>query len=454
MPTMQRYLPARLAVLLGVLLALSFTIFLRVHPAHPERVAAPDSASYENSALALLRAGTFSVSEDEPGVPQTVRTPGYPAFLAAVYRVFGVSRGAVVSLQILLSAATVWLAYLMAASLWGEGPAFLSAVLLALDFISLYLPQQLLTDTLFTFLLSVCAAAGLRFTAGGRKSAAWAALCTLSLALATLVRPVSYYLFAPALLFLFFAGRKHGAAKAARSALLAALPWALLVFGWQVRNYRVSGSFEFSQIKAVNLLLYRGAYIISRTERIPLQEAAGRLEAEFGPGKGRPDAAMYARWSEEGERLLLEHPLLAAGETARGLAAIFLVPGETDLLGYLGTGGGKDSGCMGDLLRLSPREYARKWLLRRPGTFAVFLAALLYLAVFYLGAAVSLRRLAAEGGLLSAPHVLLLGLVLYLALVSAGPEAYARFRTPLMPLLAVYSGEGWYRLLIRKKRGG
>jgi hypothetical protein len=39
-------------------------------------------------------------------------------------------------------------------------------------------------------------------------------------------------------------------------------------------------------------------------------------------------------------------------------------------------------------------------------------------------------------------HAFVGWVLLYHVLVAAGPEAYARFRVPIMPLLALYAGRG------------
>lgn len=441
------------AVVLAALAARLLVFFL-VYSSAPARVLSSDSATYENSALALLRTGNFAVSPDKPDVPQIVRTPGYPAFIAFFYKVFGESRRPVITAQVLISAATIALAAAMAWMLWGAGPALLSALLLALDFASFHSSQLLLSDTLFAFLLAACAAAGL-MASRGDGSRGWAFVCVFSLALATMVRPLTLYLAPPALLFLFFTGRARGAKRAVLLVVLAAIPWAVIVGGWQLRNYRVSGSSEFSQIKNINLFFYRGQYIVSRTEGVTMEEAREKLLKPFEGKTGLTEAELYSLYGKEGLRLIIRHPLTALRSMARGFSTMMLVPGETDLLAYLGLPV-ENTGCFGDLARLSPGEYARKWALGRPWLFLAFLCALGYLAAFYFGAGAALWRLAGDRELLKPPHLLLCGIILYLVALSSGPEAYARFRVPVMPLLAVYSGQGWYLALrsLRKRRNG
>ncbi len=42
-----------------------------------------------------------------------------------------------------------------------------------------------------------------------------------------------------------------------------------------------------------------------------------------------------------------------------------------------------------------------------------------------------------------APHVFLWAVGVYLLIMAAGPEGYARFRGPVVPILALYAGRGW-----------
>ena len=62
---------------------------------------------------------------------------------------------------------------------------------------------------------------------------------------------------------------------------------------------------------------------------------------------------------------------------------------------------------------------------------------LLYAAVAW-GIAAMLRR-----GTVRGADVLLWSVALYFLTISAGPEGYARFRVPVVPILALYAGRGW-----------
>ena len=89
-------------------------------------------------------------------------------------------------------------------------------------------------------------------------------------------------------------------------------------------------------------------------------------------------------------------------------------------------------------MRLDLSSFVRKWVIGRPGEFLLFVFALVHLAVMYGLATVALWRMPRETG----PVML----ILYLMVLSSGPEAYPRFRVPLVPLLAMLAGGGYQHL--------
>jgi hypothetical protein len=99
-------------------------------------------------------------------------------------------------------------------------------------------------------------------------------------------------------------------------------------------------------------------------------------------------------------------------------------------------------GWAGDTLRLSPGEFLSKWFGEYPHLIAASMFALGYLLLIYLGCAISVWAILRGDGSNVFPHLLVLGVALYLIGLSAGPEAYVRFRAPVMPLLTPYAGSG------------
>lgn len=418
-----------------------YGLFLALCLTGGPRIMAPDSASYDDSARSLVRTGRFAVSPAIPDRPQLVRTPGYPAFIALVYLACGERRSAVIVVQIAVSILTVLLAYRTAREGWGPRAAAAAALVLALDPVSFVYSGVLLTETLFTFLLCLAACAGARFAFSGSGGGAF--LLGLGISLATLVRPIGYYLLAPVLLWAAIIEARRGAPlrRIAFRCGAAALPWVLLVGGWQMRNLRAAGSAEFSHITGLSLLHYRAADVVAMRDAVSLDEARARLMARVPAADGLSPGEASARLSALAISVLREHPWLVVKSSARGAAKMLCVPGEYELLGYCGADVTKD-GCLGDLARLSPRAYAEKWLAGRKSQFAAFLPSAAYLLLVGLCALCSLAKFRGMEREARWAYCLLVIIAAYLVVFSAGPEAGPRFRVPLMPFLSVLAAIG------------
>lgn len=436
-------------LLLGLILALTLALraatLFAVYGSNPDAILNPDSLTYEGPARALLATGRFDVDPRIPR-PEVMRTPGYPLFLAAVYGVFGESRRAAILVQIFISVGVMAGAWWLGRRIWDGRVALLAVALLALDPVSFLYSQLMLTETLYSAALLLCVAAGLKLIASSRHELAWALALGLTLALGTHIRPVHYYLIAPVLLIVLVVKRREGRPwKSVGVVLVAtALPFMLLVGGWQLRNLEATGRSEFSFIKNYNLLFYRGAGILALRDHVPFEEAQHRLERAWPNLSALSVAQRSDLEGREALALLRRYPLLAAKMQVLGVARLLFGPGGAGLRRYLGLQ--DQSGPAGDLLTKPLREYLRIWVLGRPGQFALFLLECALMALLYVGLLAALWRVLTADRARLAIHVLLWGIMVYLVAISAGPEAYSRFRVPLMPLFALYAAWGWLEL--------
>ena len=438
---------AVVAVLAASLL-LKLAALALIYSIDPSRVLGGDSQSYENPALALLETGSFAESPQTPQLPETKRTPGYPAFIAATYMIFGRSRFPVILLQICLSTATLGITYTIARRLWNSRTALIAVVLLALDVATFHSSQKLLTDTLFAFLIAVAVAAGVRLLLSDSPRKWSALLLGGALALATLVRPIGYYLVFPVLigLLVYATAARWNWKRVAVVLILTAGPSLVLVGGWQFRNYRATGSFEFSHMRGHNLLWYRGAGIVAQRDHIALDEARQRIEDSLPDMEGWTTAEQCDRYAREGMSLIRRHPLLLVRMQVRECADLLLAPAQVLLVRYL-TGIELKASPVGDALRLPPGQYVNKWVVARPALFLAFVYEMVYLAVLYVGALYALWRVVRRERAHLVTHLFVWGVTLYFIILSSGPEAHSRFRVPFMPLLVVYAAMGLGRVL-------
>ncbi|RJP78534.1 MAG: phospholipid carrier-dependent glycosyltransferase [Candidatus Zixiibacteriota bacterium] len=410
-----------------------------------------DTKGYQDSALALLELGKYVISLDQP-LTQTFRLPGYPLFLAAVYRIFGVWPPGVVLIQIFISLGSIWLVYRLGRRLWNEKAGLWAAGILALDPVSLTYSLKVLTETLFTFLVLVAVSLVLWIFNDSRR-ARWAFLPGVALAAATFVKPNTLYLVWPlGLGFLAWAAsRRWGWKPVATLLLLFALPQVLAVGAWRQRNERLTGSSVFSSVEGFNLYFRHVAGMMAIREGISWEEAQIRLGSIGRETRDGDRVAGYVQlhpevaglsfeqisevWSREAREYIRQHPLLFVRVHVDGIIKTLLKPGTAQLYGLLG---GRE-----DLPFLSPREWAR-----RPVMALTVLYTVVYVLALY-GLVLRGVWISRKTGSPSWPHLFIAGLLIYFAAVAGGPPVWplpSRHRVVIMPLLALLAARGLVRV--------
>ena len=446
--------PPRAAVLFAAAaLAAKLAVLALVLGAHPNAFVFIDTGTYLRPARALLEKGTFSPSPEAAPAPEINRTPGYPLVLAAV-RAVSAAPWAPSLAGALFAFGTALVTAALAARLFGPRAGAVAAAIVSLEPGSFLYSLSILSDTPFTFFLMLGVSALAGFAAGERRAAGAAGLW---LAVATLVRPLSYYLLVPAAVLVWFVARRARPVRAVAAFLVAPV---LLVGGWKVRNLFRAGTFALSPIASSELLFYRAAPAAAWAEGVPLsemQERLGNRERWFRSGGGTereifgdrryadlfPETSrlslsdLDARWRRQAVRILAEHPVFAAAAAARGAALLLLTPPSFIFgvrFGFVAPGP--------ELLEAYENvEVTRVLTLLRaeaPAFFAVSAVLTLLLAGLWVAAAGGVR---ASWRQIPAPvHAALLGTFLYVVAVSSGAESGDdRYRLPLVPIAAVYA---------------
>jgi 4-amino-4-deoxy-L-arabinose transferase-like glycosyltransferase len=156
-----------------------------------------DSRGYQQIALNLLAGHGFSWSTSPPFEPNLYRTPVYPVFLAGVYSVFGPEARAVYLLQAAIGAVVCCLVYVIARQFWNCHTAAMAALLCCTDAFAAHYVGSIMTETLFTLLMSCGVFLLVRtYETGQRRTMA---LAGALLGLAVLCRPEAVFsLFAAA----------------------------------------------------------------------------------------------------------------------------------------------------------------------------------------------------------------------------------------------------------------
>ncbi|MGQ9525342.1 MAG: ArnT family glycosyltransferase [Armatimonadota bacterium] len=224
----------------------------------------PDAERYHLLALNLLKAHRFALPSPNPE-PETLRTPGFPAFLAVVYAVAGPSPYRAAAVLVLVSTALCVVVYAAAYRAFGPRTAVIAGLVMALSPGAVLNAVAMLSDSLHGLLLAVaflflqelmcCASA---------RTALW---CGLLLGIAALTRPVSLYaplVLAPALSF---------AQRSIKPALWLVAGALIVVAPWFGRNYVTVHELTFSTIAEHNLWYHNLSYARARAQGISVDEA-------------------------------------------------------------------------------------------------------------------------------------------------------------------------------------
>ena len=410
-----------LRVVLVVALVLRSAVAIVAY--HRQTTSAPDSITYVRPVPALIATHRF----DTFGAPELARTPGYPVILAAG-EVAGDRLVVTLGVQVIANCLTVFAVAVLALAMGtGTGVAVLAAALYAVEPSSIIYVAKILTETLFTLFATGLLIGFTCWLRGGTRSdLVFAAIC---LAVGCFVRPILYY--APLVLAALgvIAWRHQGTRSRAIAHIALFLVVALApIVAWRVRNTIVAGYDGFAAIADVNLMEYRAAGAIARRTGRPIADVQSELRTQLNADQMLRADGRVARGHE---RTAIYHTMRARATDiiAHDPVAIFLdaTAGAARMLF------GRDTSEWAALLAIEP--LTMPWQILRLALTVVWIA-MVALAVIGL-----VRERWTLHGLV--PAVVL---STYLIAVSAGPEAYSRFRLAVIPPIAVLSASGAYRI--------
>lgn len=208
-----------------------------------------DSLVYGDLAKNWLIHSVYGISDRGQIFPVDIRMPGYPAFLAACFRLFGIEHyGAVVRVQVVIDLVTCFLIAAGARRLWSNGAAKIAFVLAALCPFTANYTATPLPETLATFGAAVALFFALR--AVQRMSAAppWDVAHTfavsdwlisgLGIAFSIYLRPDGGVLLASAEIYLLYLSLRKSQSEYFWSAVLLGIVSLLPLLPWTIRNWR------------------------------------------------------------------------------------------------------------------------------------------------------------------------------------------------------------------------
>ncbi len=267
-PLWRRYAAA---FLLGLLLRIPVLLLVIADPARA--VPPGDAPGYLQLALNLLRSGVFSQGTGAPFIPDAIRTPGYPLFLALVFGMAGISVVAIAAAQSILHALTGVMVLrlgekefgsirigVIGALIWmvAPVPSVFSGILLS----------EIVFTSLFLLLLWCLSAPSLRRAAIGGAV----------LGAGIMVRPIAVLLW-PAMLPALVWG-SNGRRALAKCALFSAT-LAAVVAPWIYRNVVTFGKPTLAAVQGYNLLYYNAAGYIGLRDGLNLEKARAVVDGEY-----------------------------------------------------------------------------------------------------------------------------------------------------------------------------
>ena len=312
----------RRGLLVVCVVALAHAAFYIWYQWPHDRDAWTDQAGYRQLGTVLATTGRFTRYPDAPTfVPEVIRTPGYPAFVAAVYLLSGVGNDlAVLVAQAFAFCAICVMVFAITRRVADLRTAHYAALAAALFSPLPYFGSLVLTELFTGLVLTLAAYVCLRAIDNGRLRTY--VLAGVLFSATTLVRP------AFVLLPFFLAGacpvliRTHRTRRHLTGWAALALAAALTLVPWFTYNYVYLGAFTLSPAGGIGRGLWEGAW----QGRWP-----GRVQAELTALAGEPtdDATLNTRVSAVAQRERLDaREMLTYVHQWRDIRAIWESPHE------------------------------------------------------------------------------------------------------------------------------
>jgi 4-amino-4-deoxy-L-arabinose transferase-like glycosyltransferase len=242
-----------------VLIALTHAAFFIAYQRPDWDVAWSDQGGYKQLGAAMARSGEFTRFPESPTfIPEVIRTPGYPAFVAVVYRLFGDHTLPVAIAQAIVFALICLIVYAIAGRIAGERTARLAAIMAALFPPLPYYGALVLTEVWTTFVLMAAMLVCVRAVQGGRTRDFVIAGALFSCA--TLVRPAFILLpFGLAAAMPLLVPAQRNRRRVGQWAAFAAVA-ALVMVPWFTYNYVYLGRFTLSPAGGIGRGLWEGSW--------------------------------------------------------------------------------------------------------------------------------------------------------------------------------------------------
>lgn len=273
-------MPGRRALWIVCVVAAIHGLFFTWYQSSDWTTSWSDQDGYRRLAAVLAATGKFTRFPDAtPFVPEVLRTPAYPLFVAIIYKLFGARQVPVALAQTALFVGICLLSFAIARRLTSERTAWLAALLTALFPAIPYFVPLVMTEVWTTLWFSVTMWLAVR--ALDDRRARTFALLGIAAGITALSRP-AFVLFPFALVAvgivvqLFARGARPGLIN--WTTMLAS--FAVTMLPWFTYNYVTLGSFTLSPAGGVGRGIWEGSWQAAWSGRLQdeLTDLAGEID--------------------------------------------------------------------------------------------------------------------------------------------------------------------------------
>lgn len=413
-----------------ILVRIVFSIILILK--YPSSFYYPDTDSYMIPAQQISEGNGFL---NESG-PEIFRTPGYPLFLAPCFLFKFPIVWYVALLQFFM---TVFCAYIVFRLIYlivrNVRSAHLGALFTLTSPDLLLFQHAILSDIFFTTLLTLSVYLLACWTK--KMTNYYLVMAYLFIAASAFIRPISVYLpYGLALCIVYIIIKlSKPSQKVMRLLILVGLIFChyFSVNLWKTRNFHLTGSSEFASVQSVNMTEYLAASIHARA----LHESWQETRKYYGELYSKTSIQDRERFSKS---LLLEtvvnYPFESLVVYIKGFFLNVFDPGASEWLGFLNLRS-RSAGLIYIYTNSSLVKFIKYLYDNEPklliATCLGFVVISLTWIFFFIGIFETKKH---------AINLINLFFVLYILIISSGPQSLSRFRIPIIPIILAYSAIG------------
>jgi 4-amino-4-deoxy-L-arabinose transferase-like glycosyltransferase len=453
--------PLYIIVLVNLILKLSLFCYLSPWNKTVEetKIVVSDSKGYEHVAENLLHYGSYAAAKDtidinkfseyrETGYlmayPDGWMMPVYPTLLAGVYSIVGIKPFVAILVQILLSLFSVVSVYRICTLFFeNTNVAAIASFLFAIDIHSIYSANELLTDTLFVLLFL----SAIYYFLKGMKSEKLTTIAIgaifMGLACLTRLLVLIYPSILIVILFLFLKKEWKWKLKAV---VIYILIFASMNGIWSLRNHNFYNHWQLTSHGGWTLLIFNTSMAkekITHDNLDSIRVDFQRQADSMGFRKTKDIFNQSEIYRQVAMKYIMQHKGMYLLTSIEGCMNMFLSLGN---MGMAKTLGWTDAAPKGNLAEISSQRIAQNFSSNIRETLLGILI-MLVIAVQYIGAIYGIVKLKASGNYM----LLWFGFltVAYFAAVTGILGSY-RFKLPLVPLICIIAGYGYFCLMQKK----